>query len=551
MPMYQIGSGFYPMLSFEQANPYLEALNYNAQIQTNQAKAQQEQTIAQYMPQTMAEQLKQMQSKSEIDAATANYADPMEYAKLLQAQVAPDLTKAQTQEEQAKAYYESMMGKQAAALLPTDVVKAQFLARNPILNLGLSGGAQNIALLSAASGNPQDFPGLANQPATIQPNQYGQLAAAANAISPGSATFDGRQITPAPGQMVSQMPTLPIANNPLAQQAMQKHQGGMPQNNVLPSMGVNNGMSPMDMLKAQIMAPLQAQMAKTNYLNTMNQGYGYRTTTPTEKNYMQAQAAGMGYDPLTSSTLFSKGYTLADLAEQKGLGRDPQNWPDPIYALTPKGVAQVQQRQQANAEINALNPTLTAALAPYSQRIAGWSPKQIADGLNGTDPDAQAKFLAARALQPELAGMRFRAMSGTTLGVEAMEKIMDSSMGNIKNLQALVDPKVYTKAQQYLDQWITQGVNAADSSNANAMKRINSMPNMQQGQQGMSYTDDDVTATANAMKISEDEARRRIEAKGYIPAGSKGNKDLYNKMDQLSQNLDENSALQGGQESGG
>lgn len=189
---------------------------------------------------------------------------------------------------------------------------------------------------------------------------------------------------------------------------------------------------------------------------TMNQW----TSLPTDnKKSLLAQARGMGYDDNDAAKLFSQGKSIEDLATAKGL--DPNNLPDPDYAPAGSNVAQAQKRNQQLTEINKLNPILTSAMAPYSRRIAGYSIAQIAQAISNDDPDQQAKFLAAQALTPEMSALRAKAM-GANVGIETLREIQNASMGNIKSYNALVSPEVYTKANQYIDQWLEDAVTASN-----------------------------------------------------------------------------------------
>lgn len=204
-------------------------------------------------------------------------------------------------------------------------------------------------------------------------------------------------------------------------------------------------------------SPTQTSLADyRNQRLTMNQW----TSLPTDnKKSLLAQARAMGYDDNDAARLFSQGKSIEDLAKDKGL--DPNNLPDPDYAPTGSVVANTQKRNQSLSEINKLNPILTSAIEPYSRRINGYSPAQIAGAISGDDPDKQAKFLAARALMPEMSALRAKAM-GASIGIEALREIQNSSMGNIKVFGSLVSPEVYSKANSYIDQWLEQAVTASN-----------------------------------------------------------------------------------------
>jgi len=207
--------------------------------------------------------------------------------------------------------------------------------------------------------------------------------------------------------------------------------------------------------------------AQTNQRNTMSDYYGAKTDTLSwnslpvdQKKSLLAQAGGMGIDPVDAQSQFISGKTIADLAKERGF--DPGNLPTPVYPATQTDITRIHQRGSALQEINALEQRLTGAMAPYSNRFNGYSPKQIGEALTNENPDSQAQFLAAQALMPELAAARVKALNGQ-VGIEAIREITNASMGNIKTFQSLVRPEVYTQANKYVDQWLNEAAGKANS----------------------------------------------------------------------------------------
>jgi len=214
-----------------------------------------------------------------------------------------------------------------------------------------------------------------------------------------------------------------------------------------------------DILQKSIGSAEEQKNARAKYYEKMTQSMDYRTLPIDQKSAVIAQASGMGYDPNEASTLFMQGNTVRDLATKAGF--DPENMPDPIYPATRTDIARINLRRSAIQELNYLNPLITDALAPYSRRILDYSPSQVADALKGTNTDAQAKALAAKAVIPELSALRLRAMGGQ-VGIEAIREVTDASMANIKTFQSLVSPEVYKQANTYIDQWISSAVDRAN-----------------------------------------------------------------------------------------
>jgi hypothetical protein len=204
----------------------------------------------------------------------------------------------------------------------------------------------------------------------------------------------------------------------------------------------------------------QQQIQSNADLNSKrSEGYTFNTLPMPNRQYLLAQAAGMGIEPNEASARFNKGETIDQMAKKEGF--DYNNKPEPVYPLTPAGQTQLKMRQAANSEIQILGKKISDAMAPYSRNIMGYSPVQVSEALKGKNPDSQAKLLAARALQPELASIRLR-MGGGNVGIEAIREMTHSSMGKINNLQELVSPDVYSKTNEYVDKWLTEAVEAAN-----------------------------------------------------------------------------------------
>ncbi len=115
----------------------------------------------------------------------------------------------------------------------------------------------------------------------------------------------------------------------------------------------------------------------------------------------------------------------------------------------------------ALAEENYIHPIITDAMKPYAKKYAGYSPKQFWDTFKG-DKDAvdkMAKFYAARALQPEIAGIRSR-MAGGSNAAQALHDIQVQALNQIDVMDWRVSPEAYAKAQDYISQWMTGMTNA-------------------------------------------------------------------------------------------
>jgi hypothetical protein len=206
--------------------------------------------------------------------------------------------------------------------------------------------------------------------------------------------------------------------------------------------------------------PTDKDVAQTDYMKKRADSFAYSTAPVDTKNYMLAQAAGMGIAPDKAVNAFTKGKTLEDLAKDNGF--DPENMPEPDFAPTKGNITKLNERKAALGEMKHLSDFVIKGLGPYSETVMGWSPQQTWSQLNGMDKDKQIKFLAARAIVPELTNMRLMTAGAknTVHGIKAMQ---DKSLMNIKGLQSGVSPDVWISAQKLVDKELEQAMKSSMS----------------------------------------------------------------------------------------
>lgn len=416
----------FPLLSPSQISPVMTGIS-----QANQLYAQSMQN--KYLQPDLQAALRKQQLSNQISQAQANVAPQMSAAQLAYQQAKTPNLNAATQYVLSGQLPEAQS---QAGYIGTMAGKNQFQLNNPATMLpglpGQIGGLatlRNMGLLADGS-----------TPPAAPPTQNADFVNGMNNGVPMRA------------------PGMPSAGN-MAPSAQNNGQILPPSPFSSSQSGIPSFQDATNLLVKSMMAQPEANIARADYYNKMASGYDFKSLPPTEKSYLIAQAAGMGVEPQTAAMYFNNGGTLNSLASSKGL--DQNNLPAPIYAATPQTVQLIQRRSQALNEINTIQPQITSGMAPYARQFNGYSPSQIADAIQNDNPDQQARFLAARALMPEMASLRLKAMGGN-IGIEAIKEVNNQSMGNIKSFQSLVSPKVYTAAQNYVDNWINQGAEAAN-----------------------------------------------------------------------------------------
>lgn len=233
-----------------------------------------------------------------------------------------------------------------------------------------------------------------------------------------------------------------------------------------------------NLIKQSLQQNIASQQGRTELNLKRAQGLEFNSLPAEYKTQILALGGGMGIDPDTMTKELMSGKSLEQIASEKGY--NPSDLPSPIYPLTAAGREQIRRRNDALQEINTLGKKVNEAMAPYSKRIAGYSPKQVMEALKGTNEDSQARFIAARALQPELAAIRLR-MAGGNVGIEAIRELTNTSLGHVKIYEPFMNEKVFSKAMEYVDDWLNEAAQAANkqslrtkaSPKSNEKKTIN------------------------------------------------------------------------------
>ena len=230
---------------------------------------------------------------------------------------------------------------------------------------------------------------------------------------------------------------------------------------VLHSSGQGEGQTLADQLENYQRSQTNYRKAFSDYYRKRTQGMNFVYLPQDEKKMVVSYAMGMGLAPQEAVNYFMQGGNLKDLAKEKGIDLKQV---EPIFPNQPQAINQIQTRKIALNAVNSIEPEVTKALAPYAGlRIEGRSLKQIADQIKGSNPDGQARFLAAYALQPELSAMRMSALGGR-VGIQAIQHISDATFGKLNAFRQMVSPEVFAASQKYLTDWINNSFGAASKS---------------------------------------------------------------------------------------
>lgn len=169
-----------------------------------------------------------------------------------------------------------------------------------------------------------------------------------------------------------------------------------------------------------------------------------------------AQAVGFGYDQYQATKMLAEeGKTLQDLAEEAGYGKDKKKWPEAKYNASMANITREQRQAATFSALEAVEPEVSKAIAPYSATAFGYSPKAIGDLQFGNKKEKErvADYLAAIAMSPEIAGLRLTG-SGANVGITAIKEMTEAALTKAKIPQALMKPEVFQMMQDRMQHYL-------------------------------------------------------------------------------------------------
>lgn len=407
-----------------------------------------------------------------------------------------------------------------AGLINTQAQMNQFKLNNPATMLsGIPGQMAGIQLLRQL--DPSIFTSGDGTPVGSGASTTGQIMPPQNPNQGGMAALNGNGMqAPAlfPPNAFMQPPGSNIA--PMMQNVSpQGLNAGMPNANPNQNAVVNaaqgngqmfGGNPVANQMLQSVLAPILKNQAQTQWYNARTSGFNQ--LPPDGKAQMIAQTNAFGYDPATAANYLTQGYSLQQLAEAKGY-TDPANWPMGQPSPTSANRTQTTLRNGALAELNAVQPWLTSSLAPYSQRVGGYSPVQIGQAISGSDPEAQANFIAAKAITPDYNALRAKIMNGQ-FGIGMAEELQAQAMNNFKTFEGTVPPAVFARAQQIGEQKFNEMVSAANNSiyTAPTAKAAQTQAANANNANTSKYSDDDIAFTAKKYGMTPAQVKTKLGA---------------------------------------
>lgn len=245
-----------------------------------------------------------------------------------------------------------------------------------------------------------------------------------------------------------------------------------------------------------------------NYRESLTQNRAWNALPSSAQEYALGVGRVLGLDPIEVQKQVGEGKTMADIAAEMGVDITTV---DPDYYAQPGNILDVKKREGTQAALNAITEEVSEGMAPYAGKFRGYSIAQVANAVSGESPDKQAKFLAARAMQPEIAAMRVSVGAGNV--TEGMiSGMVDKALGNASIVEASVTPKVYSKMQGYLDKWLNQSTKALSKSTYGTTKKRADSPDVTLDFTSVNpdYTSENIKATMEDNNLTLEEVKQLL-----------------------------------------
>lgn len=179
-----------------------------------------------------------------------------------------------------------------------------------------------------------------------------------------------------------------------------------------------------------------------------------------QKAHTAGVANAIGIPPHELMAELNRGKSFQEVAKERGYSVEDLRKVVPKSIPTTSNITQQKSQDAAEAGLATIEDRMGDWMAPYIQTFRDYSILQTVDALKGEGKEKQAKYLAARALQPEVSLMRLNAMGGNvTQG--AVNEMIKKTLGEAKVVQAFIEPEVYVLMQKYIQETLKEAVGAS------------------------------------------------------------------------------------------
>lgn len=204
-------------------------------------------------------------------------------------------------------------------------------------------------------------------------------------------------------------------------------------------------------VKQGLQNKIAQQQSLMNYRENLIQTRNFSSLPAAEKQRTLAIIAGAGINPTDGLKMLNAGASLENVLATEGRTVEDVV---PNYPLANAAVTQLQQREGFAEEIKTLENRLSEAV-PEGRLIGGYSIPDTLKALRNKDPDQVGKTLAWRAMQPELAALRLKAMGGN-VGIEAIREMKEAALGDLKIVESFISKEAKQAMNKHISQWVDE-----------------------------------------------------------------------------------------------
>lgn len=264
-----------------------------------------------------------------------------------------------------------------------------------------------------------------------------------------------------------------------------------------------------EMIKGIVQQPLtdvQYKQGVTESMKANRAGKAFTSMPMPVKSASIALLRGAGYTDTEATRALLANQDIGDLLEAKQHKRDGSDVV-PIYAPTSAIQTQQQRANIAQSGIQAIEPQITSALAPYAKKWNGVSLTQLRDSLAGGSDEKIGKAIGAAAASQELAMLRARS-GGAPIGITLLRESLDASKTRLHVPDLSLTPKQFEIAQQTINDLVAR-LNKAENKALypGAGDRNQSQSNI---------SDEDIEFTAKKYGMSPDQVRDKLRQAGKL-----------------------------------
>ncbi len=172
---------------------------------------------------------------------------------------------------------------------------------------------------------------------------------------------------------------------------------------------------------------------------------------PDAKADMYRRGGILNMSPEDVQQMFIEGRTFDQEAISRGI--NPNIFKQEVGNVLPTSSVRsdITRAESAAAELETLEKETSKDLSRYGATFGGYSPGQIADAVTGKNKKEMIDFLGARALQPEIAGIRSRIAQGSNAH-EALKGAQEAALANFKIPGFTITPEIREGVQKYINE---------------------------------------------------------------------------------------------------